>query len=174
MLNIDWYQESFVVFELPDGGQIRLTCATCSEYDLAVYRSLLGQAQDYLAEQYKLDFAAIARGQAQMNGHFHEWDALRDWAANLAAFRKAEQRADADGEWAVVELPDEWRQPATGLRTIPATIMRAWSGLVSDLNPGMFSTLQSETAKKNVRVIETPSTNSAPPSSTPKKKPTKN
>lgn len=168
MLNFEWYQEDSVAFELPNGGQLRITCGVCSEYDLAIYRAYLGQAQDYLAEEYQLDFAAIARGAARMNGHFHEWDALRDWAANMAALRKIEQRADADAAWESVEAPAEWRAPATGLRAIPGTIMRAWNQLVNDLNPGMFSTLVSDTAKKNVRLIETPSTSASTPSSTPK------
>ena len=173
MLKFDWYREDSVAFELPDGGQLRITCAVCSEYDLAVYRAYLGQAQDYLAEQYGLDFAAIARGQASMNGHFHEWDALRDWAANLAALRKIEQRASANDGWEPVDAPDEWCAPATGLHAIPGTIMRAWKRLVDDLNPGMFSTSVSDAAKKNVRVIETPLTSESTPSSTAKIRPQK-
>ena len=174
MLNFEWQHEDDVTFELPNGGQLRITCGVCSEYDIAAYSARLAAAQDRLRELYELDFSAIARGEASMNGHFHEWDSFRGWAANLSALRRIEQRADDSGEWEPVELPSDWAQPATALRAIPATIMRAWSNLVNDLNPGMFGVSQSDSAKKNVRVIEKSLTTSPAPSSTPKKKPSAN
>lgn len=152
----DWYSEELVTFELPDGSQRRITVGVCSEFDIATYRMRLGQAQDYLAETYGIDFLEASRAGTILNAlgdHYHEWDTLREWSAMLSAFRKLERREGEEGEWAAEPMPDSWTKPATGLRVLPAVMFRGWMNLVNALNPGLFTVAQTDIAKKSVRLI---------------------
>lgn len=156
---MEWYTEDSVSFELPDGSQIRITCGGCSEFDIATYRTRCAAARTYLNETYGLDADAWRSDDivASLGDHFSEWSILTEWASMLAAFRKLERRLAENDQWEeVVGLPDAWTKPATGPRSIPAVMFRAWVNLVNELNPGVFTVAQSNTAKKSVRLIVNP------------------
>lgn len=184
----NWQETDTLTFALRDDSQVRLTFATCSEYDFTRFQAAANRVATYFRDVHNADIGdatnavflvrnATPEQRAVIDNYYSEYNRLLDWSAVLASLRKIETRASEDSEWVEIETPNEFLHPQTALRVFPPHVIGAAVDMVNDLNPGVFT--NSSAAKKVWRLIdeakpnqtETPSTNGAKRSSKRKSEP---
>ena len=149
-MNWNWQQKALVEAEFPTGASVRLTIGSISTYEKGVYNALLQEARNLVKERYGVEVEIyLAYDKPERIG---EWNRYYDRAVMLATLLKVETKADADAEWEVSELPDEWRNIDTSAKSIPIDLANQWVVEAQNLNPGQFLIRPGDDEKKSVKV----------------------
>lgn len=149
-MNWNWQQKALVEAEFPTGASVRLTIGSISTYEKGVYNALLQEARNLVKERYGVEVEIyLAYDKPE---RISEWNRYYDRAVMLATLLKVETKADADAEWEVSELPDEWRNIDTSAKSIPIDLANQWVVEAQNLNPGQFLIRPGDDEKKSVKV----------------------
>ena len=149
-MNWNWQQKALVEAEFPTGASVRLTIGSISTYEKGVYNALLQEARNLVKERYGVEVEIyLAYDKPEQ---ISEWNRYYDRAVMLATLLKVETKADADAEWEVSELPDEWRNIDTSAKSIPIDLANQWVVEAQNLNPGQFLIRPGDDEKKSVKV----------------------
>lgn len=149
-MNWNWQQKALVEAEFPTGAQVRLTLGAVSTYEKGVYEALLQEGRELIKDRYGEDAKNYLVGNDPER--LKEWSSYHDRAVMLSTLLKVETRDSADGEWEVTELPSEWRDIKTCIKSIPVDLENQWVVEAIRLNPGQFLTLPGDDEKKSVKV----------------------
>lgn len=145
-----WQDKSLVVVTFPNGAEVRLTVVSASGYELGVYQGLMREARDHIKQTYGVDAVEFLKDATPER--LAEWGRYHQRAILFGVLSKVETKENADGEWVIDQLPDEWKTITTFDRAIPGTLYDEWLQTALDLNPGQFLELPGDSEKKFVRV----------------------
>ena len=118
--------------------------------DPAVRLRIMREARDHIKQTYNVDAVEFLKDATP--DRLAEWGRYHQRAILFGVLSKVETKENADGEWVIDQLPDEWKTITTFDRAIPGTLYDEWLQTALDLNPGQFLELPGDSEKKFVRV----------------------
>ena len=145
-----WQDKAFVTATFPNGAEVRLTVVSASGYELGVYQALMREARDYIKQTYHVEAVKFLENASP--DALAEWGRYHQRAILFGTLSTVETKENADSEWIIDQLPDEWKAITTFDRAIPGALYDEWLQTALDLNPGQFLELPGDSEKKFVRV----------------------